>query len=458
MESMRKKWRNMPVRRAFIGSVCIALGAAFLLSVGTIAAGLAFQKWLLPEREALYLNIGISYSDNTEEFSVFCMQPGENVLHISTDEMWTIMEDAKNEIPRMIIGSQNSNSAEKKIENIEVSLDRIETSYTALTPKRKIAYMGTSAAMVILPMFYAFLGIILCAMIFFRKKLNPPIEVLSEATEHIRENDLDFTVAYDSSDEFGELCVSFETMRSALEKNNRKLWNMLEDRRILQASVAHDLRNPIAVILGYTEYLQMHLTDTDSRTKQAGKTVSNIEKAARRLERYTDSIRDINQLEEMELNPTDCMLPDLLNDMAEDFRLIAEQRNLFFDTAISGGIPRQRVSMDAQITYRILENVITNALRYARCRIRMECSLDDRILRVVIGDDGEGFPEEILSRQKGTMILGTGEHMGMGLSICQILCRKHGGGMELRNKTPQGAEVIVTLLVSETKSGALTGF
>lgn len=434
----------MPVRRAFISSVCITVAAALLLSIGTIAAGLAFQNWLLPERERLYLNIDITYSDSTEEVFVVCMHPGEDILHVGMDELWTAVEEGESEIPRLVFDSKEGNDAEREIENVEVSLNRMETSYTALTPKRKLAYMGTSAAMILLPMFYAFLGIILCAMLFYKRKLNPPIRVLSEATEHIRDNDLDFTVAYDSSDEFGELCVSFETMRSALEKNNRKLWNMLEDRRILQASVAHDLRNPIAVILGYTEYLQMHLTDTDAG--QVGRTASNIEKAARRLERYTNSIRDINQLEELEAVPASCMIPDVLMDMAEDFRLIAEQKGICFDTVIKEKLSRQRVSMDAQILYRILENVISNALRYAESRIQMECSMEERFLRIVVWDDGCGFPEAILRRQTGAMILGSGEHMGLGLTLCQILCRKHGGKMLLKNRTPHGAEI--SLLIS----------
>ena len=57
-------------------------------------------------------------------------------------------------------------------------------------------------------------------------------------------------------DELGRLCAAFEKMRQTLYENNRQMWSMLEERRALQASVAHDLRNPIAIMTGYVEYLQ----------------------------------------------------------------------------------------------------------------------------------------------------------------------------------------------------------
>lgn len=450
---MRKKWRDMSVRRAFISSVCITILLALFLSLGTIAAGLAFQNWLLPDREQLYLNVEITYSNQTEQSFVISMQPGETLLHLSGSNNWTLIEMAREDIPELRSMLDSSELEDREIEDVQVSLDRIETSYSTLTPRRKLAYMGTSAAMVVLPMFYAFLGIILCAMTFYKKKLVPPITVLSEATENIRANDLDFTVSYDSKDELGQLCTSFETMRVALEKNNQKLWSMLEDRKALQASVAHDLRNPIAVILGYTEYLQIHLAAPEGNKEWMGKTISNIEKAARRLERYTNSIRDINQLEELELNSTDCILPDMLMDMAEDFRILIEQKGLFFEMAALEKFSRKTISMDSQVTYRILENIVTNAIRYAKTRIGMDCCVEGENLQVVIWDDGDGFPEMILKRQKGAMILGSGEHMGLGLTICQILCRKHGGKMELRNRQSQGAEVIVTLCISDSGCG-----
>ena len=88
---------------------------------------------------------------------------------------------------------------------------------------------------------------------------------LVDTTKHIREQELDFMVGYYRNDGLGRLCIVFEEMRQALYDNNRQLWNMIEQLRILQASVAYDLRNPVAIVEGYVEYMQQCLADGNSK-------------------------------------------------------------------------------------------------------------------------------------------------------------------------------------------------
>ena len=95
----------------------------------------------------------------------------------------------------------------------------------------------------------------------------------------------------------GRLCGSFEQMRQTLHENYREMWNLLEERRMLQALIAHDLRNPIAVIEGYTEYLQMNLAKGNLSHQRILKMAENLNLAARRLEHYTESVRTLNQME-----------------------------------------------------------------------------------------------------------------------------------------------------------------
>ena len=59
-------------------------------------------------------------------------------------------------------------------------------------------------------------------------------------------------------------------------ENNRVLWHMLEERRVLQASLAHDLRNPIAIIEGYTEYLQEKAQTGNLSSEKLGHTLANL--------------------------------------------------------------------------------------------------------------------------------------------------------------------------------------
>ena len=135
---------------------------------------------------------------------------------------------------------------------------------------------------------------------FYRKYLAEPLKLLADATEQIHNQNLDFSISYGRNDEFGQLCESFEKMRQTLYDNNRRMWNMLEERRLLQASVAHDLRNPIAIIGGYIEYLQKNILQDRISQDKVLHILDNMATASKRLEQYTNSIRDISSLENME--------------------------------------------------------------------------------------------------------------------------------------------------------------
>ena len=58
-----------------------------------------------------------------------------------------------------------------------------------------------------------------------------------------------------SADELGKLCQSFETMRASLEANSRALWDAVEERKRLNAAFSHDLRTPLTVLQGYSDFL-----------------------------------------------------------------------------------------------------------------------------------------------------------------------------------------------------------
>lgn len=101
--------------------------------------------------------------------------------------------------------------------------------------------------------------IVLSSLLFYRNKLKKPIEVLEAASAKIAEQDLGFRVVYDSRDEMGRLCSSFDKMRASLEENNREMWRAMEERKRLNAAFAHDLRTPLTVLRGYSDFLILFL-------------------------------------------------------------------------------------------------------------------------------------------------------------------------------------------------------
>ena len=100
---------------------------------------------------------------------------------------------------------------------------------------------------------YSALCIITATLLFYRNKLKKPLTELKAASEMISNNNLNFSIKYDSKDELGELCSSFETMRFTLANNFSEMWRQMEERKQLNAAFAHDLRTPLTVLKGYNE-------------------------------------------------------------------------------------------------------------------------------------------------------------------------------------------------------------
>ena len=81
-------------------------------------------------------------------------------------------------------------------------------------------------------------------------------------------------------------------------------------------------------------------------------------------------------------------------------------------------------------------------------RIAVQISCHQGLLTITVSDDGPGFPQRVLNSKDSYAYMGSEDenHLGMGLSICRVLCRKHGGKLILSNAEHGGAVVKFTLL------------
>lgn len=422
MAKVNRVLKDMPLRRAFVFSVFTALIIALLLSACTIWGCIAVQNWLLPEKEKAVLSITAeSENGDVAQELMMILTPGED-------------------IPFPLLLSDDSNSPEKEF--VSYTFNRTENSYKSLTPKRQLLYVAASVGMVVMPTLYCIVGILLCAYWFYKHKLKEPLAVLEAATDQITRRDLDFEIAYRSNDELGRLCGSFEDMRSALLQANREMWNMLEERRKLQASIAHDLRNPIAIIKGYAEYLQINLPKGNMSTEQGVMIANNLEASAERLERYTESVRSISNLEALEIQRRPCMLSEFLDTVAADMRILADKSSR--ELSLSKEVPEGLYELDTESYSRVLENLLQNALRFANKTVSLSWTVENEKLFTTVTDDGPGFTLEVLKRKKHTILSTDTKHIGMGLTVSEILCEKHGGSLRLHNSEDGGAVVQFT--------------
>ncbi len=425
MEKVKRK----SLKRSFMKAVGITMLIVFLLSALTIFICYRLQKYILPDSNEVWLIQQTTAPDGTV-----------------TEAKQRYYLDQPSPFSRLFADGQEHNEMQEQTNYI---IERIESSYSMLSSKARTAYRASQICMVLLPFLFAVLGITLCAWWFYHKVLEPPITVLMDATTHIGDRDLNFQITFDGQDELSQLCTAFEKMRQTLYENNRQMWSMLEERRALQASVAHDLRNPIAIMTGYVEYLQENSQGGTLTDEKLEKALSHLGITAERMGRYTDTMRDLGAIEETEVHRREVELPDFLQHMADSLSILFQNTEVRFSCDFY--VPKGRAVFDGELLYRVLENLISNALRFAEHQIELVFYMEHGTLSATVTDDGPGFSEKLL--RKKTALFYTedtsGKHLGLGLAVSRVLCQKHGGTIELSNQSPHGACVKATITIKQ---------
>ncbi len=329
--------------------------------------------------------------------------------------------------------------------NYILDIDNNNITWQPLSRWDTVVYYGSYAAMIGLPVFYITVGIGAAAAVYYRKKLREPITQLQNGVERIQEDNLDFHIEYDGDDELGRLCCSMEKMRRELRQKHKALWESLEQRKLLNASVSHDLRTPITVLKGYLDYLEKNIPQDKLTEDMLFDTVSSMQGAVNRLELYVESVRDIEKIENIEIEKRSENVKLLLNELRSNVLQLAGNKEII----ISNDITVDKIQIDKGVFFRILENLLQNALRYAEKQVSINLSREKDFLTLTVKDDGKGFSAADL--EKATTVFYSNDkekqHFGIGLSVCKILCEKHGGLLYVGNQKEKGACVTAKLKI-----------
>lgn len=344
--------------------------------------------------------------------------------------------------PIIVTGYTSENNADT-----ENGLTVVPKEYVhgELSDEKQIYYWMVTALMVAFPVFYIIIASVIVAKFYYKLKLQTPLEDLKNGMHYISEQNLDFQIKYRSEDELGKLCDTFEHMRNEVYKSNRKMWDMLQERKALTASISHDLRTPITVINGYLDYLEKSMEKGILTNDVLRTTLQNMAGATGRLHRYVDCVNDIQKIEDIEIKKDFYDLKIFISEITQGFSLLAEQHKKQLE--VQDLSKTLQVQTDRDILCKVLENVFDNALRFSNDKIWLTIQETKHCVSFVIQDDGIGFtPEELSSA--ASFFYGSptnGGNFGIGLSISKILCEKLGGVLYLRNRPEHGASVTIKI-------------
>lgn len=268
---------------------------------------------------------------------------------------------------------------------------------------------------------------------YYRRTWQTPINELLHGAKRIMNNDLDFEVRSFSTDEFGQIAQAFEHLR----KNTETLMADQQQERYMQeqmlAAFAHDLKTPLTVISGEATLASRLLAHPESNREMIAESFPAIQNNVRRIEKNIDAMRKAIKLEAAPYQPAAMPYNKLADDTKRHLELLTADTNKTITCHVQPDTAT--LQLDTDIFYTILDNIITNSLRYAS-HIDLFMRHQSQRLMINVQDNGPGFSDYI--QKHGTEpFVREGEepqvHFGLGLYICQVLCHKHGGTFSIAN-------------------------
>lgn len=387
MGKIRDKVRNLSVRKTILLYLIISLLISFLLS--------AYITWAAAKVQE---QIWWKYTDEDTYFAAVEMENEGYMAQIPRPESY--------EMSRMDHG-------------ISEACDFLQT-YSVLI--------------------FSVVGSCVSVFLFYRNKLKKPIEELELASQRIADNDLAFRITYENRDEMGHLCHEFDRMRGQLEDNNRKLWHMIEDERALRSAIAHDIRSPLSVLKGYQEMLIDYFPDGTIDREKAVEMLQEGMKQIRRMDVFIDSMQKMNSLEHRTLKAERISSAQLEKDIQGELDILGKEKRIHLSVCKTDEI----FCGDQEVIMEVLENLLSNAIRYSREQIDIKVSLTSELLTISVQDDGNGFledAEKVTSAFHQKNIKDSLTHTGMGMYLARLYCEKHGGKLLLDNEKSGGAIV-----------------
>jgi len=302
-----------------------------------------------------------------------------------------------------------------------------------------------------------------CGTLIARNMIRP-IETLTSGATKIGLGELDHRIVISGSDEFAQLGERFNEMaeslqieRATLEEKVRlrtqELARANQAKSRFLATASHDLRQPLHALSLFVDELQSRPTE-----QRRARLHDNLGDAIGRLNDMFDAILDTSKIEAGAIRPALSHFPltPLLGALRKTFTSAAEIKGLRLEIGDSGAW----VESDPSLLQRILQNLVSNAIRYTMTgRVGLICSEADGHLTISVFDTGPGVPAELQAEIFREFFRAptpgqSGERgLGLGLFIVESFARLLSHPIHLRSEPGGGScfEILVPIVPAASR-------
>ena len=307
--------------------------------------------------------------------------------------------------------------------------------------QKMIMMLGKS----IQPTMVELLLVVLGCCLFFSWRGNKSLQTVTAGLDTLAQGG---TVSLPAAGFAGELAQKLNETSEQLRRRNEIIARRDTARTEWIAGVSHDIRTPLALILGWAEQLQRDATLPAAARQKAGGICTQCEK-------IRSLIEDLNLTSKLQYGaqPLRCQPTQagpLLRRLAAEFCDSPLAASCTVALEIAPDADKAILDADAALLARAVENLLHNAACHNPGPVQVQLSAvrTGKTLRITIADDGAGYPPAVLHA------LQTGEagentpHI-LGLHVVEQIIHAHGGTAAFARNAPRGAKAVLVLPVTE---------
>ncbi len=281
-------------------------------------------------------------------------------------------------------------------------------------------------------------------------KITKPLNELKEITTQIGEGDFKVEVSVKSNDEVGELAADIDKMRSSLLERDEQLEHskmaLVQSEKMsafgqLSAGIAHEVKNPLAGILGHAQ-----LGKSKSKDPQVTKHLDMIEKETRRTKEIIENLMKFARAEKPDLTET-----DLHETVSRATELVDHQLSLQGVKIIRDFKPVSPALANSNQIQQVLLNLMMNAGHAMENsptkNLTVSVEDKDQLVQIRIKDTGAGMSPEVQKRifEPFFTTKPAGKGTGLGLAVSIGIVEDHKGKIYIESEPGQGTTFFIDI-------------
>ena len=238
-----------------------------------------------------------------------------------------------------------------------------------------------------------------------------------------------------------QLQSQLERQNQELHARNERLRQLEQQRDDLTYMIVHDLRSPLTAVLGCVDLIEA--TEGDVISPKGNELLANARSCATKIHEIVNSLLDVSQMEagQLVLQYSQCDLAQLINEVLSGFAALKGRRELQLAPPEAAVI----VPLDRNLIFRLLQNLIANAIKFVGDAGRIQISIQpgEAFVRICVADNGPGIPAAYHARifEKFGQVKNRGrrEGTGLGLTFSRLAVEAHGGRIGVDSEPGKGS-------------------